>query len=130
MEVDTLIRIKRNTELSGILGNIKIKVDGQDVARIKERQQIELELPNDEATISASQFGSRNNELVVKNGQIVEITNSAWLPAYYLFVLVAIVMLSLFVPDTYRSVGYLALIAIATTLLIINKVFDMKVIYP
>lgn len=130
MEVDTLIRIKRNTGLSGILGNIKIKVDGQDAARIKEGQQIELELPDEDATISASQFGSRSNELVVKNGQVVEITNSSWLPAYYLFVLVAIVMLSLFVPDAYRSVGYLALIAIATILLIFNNVFDIKVIYP
>ncbi len=130
MEVDTLIRIKRNTGLSGILGNIKIKVDGQDAARIREGQQIELELPDEDATISASQFGSRSNDLVVKNGQVVEITNSAWLPAYYLFVLVAILMLSFFVPDAYRSVGYLALIAIATTLLIFNNVFDIKVIYP
>lgn len=129
-EVKTLIRIKRNTGSSGMLGKIKIYIDGEEAARIKQDQQIELELPNEEVTITATQFGSRSNELVVKNGQVVEITNSSWLYAYYAFVFVAIFLLLFFVPDAYRSIGYLILLAIAAALLVFKNVFEIKVIYP
>ena len=113
-----------------MLGKIKIYRDGHEVAKIKEGQQIELELPSDEAKITVSQFASRSNELVVTDGQVVEISNASWLYAYYIFVFIALFLLTFFVPNAYRSIGYFILLTIATALLIFKQVFDLKVVYP
>lgn len=60
-----LVRIKRNTGIPGSLGSIKIHVDDEQVATIKQNQNIEVELPTAEAKIAVSQAGgwSKDKEL-------------------------------------------------------------------
>lgn len=73
-----LVRIKRNTGISGAGSRIKVYVNDEKAATIKQNRQVELELPADEAKVSVSQLGVRSNELIVKEGQVVEIITRSW----------------------------------------------------
>lgn len=125
-----MLRIKRNTGFSGILGRIKIYVNDQKVAMIKQNQQIELELPTDEAKIYVSQVGTHSNELVVKDSQVVEITNSSWLHINSIFTFIAIFSISAFLPHNYKIIGYLILLVISIILTYFKNGFELKIIYP
>lgn len=71
-----MIGVKRDTGMVGILDQITIYIDGQQAEKVKQNQQIQLEIPRKEASIYVSQGGSHSNELIVKDGQVFEITNS------------------------------------------------------
>ena len=73
-----MVRIKRNTGILGAGSRIKIYINDKKVATIKQNKQVELELPADEAKVSVSQLGVRSNELIVKEGQVVEIITRSW----------------------------------------------------
>src|SRR5699024_7921693 len=105
-----MIRIKRNTRIPGSLGRIKIHVNDEQVATIKQNQNIEVELPTDEAKIAVSQAGTRSNELVVKEGQVVEITASLSYHIYLIVFVIAMFIVGLLLPYEYRIIGYAYLI--------------------
>jgi|SRR5699024_8327618 len=109
-EMYILIRIKRNTGIPGSLGNIKIDVNNEQVATIKQNQNIEVELPTDEAKIAVSQAGTRINELVVKEGQVFEITASLSYHLYLIVFVIAMAIVGLLLPYEYRIIGYAILI--------------------
>lgn len=125
-----MIGIKRNTGFSGVLSKIKIFMNDQAVAKIGPHQQIELVLPNEEAKISVSQFGAHSNELLVKDGQVVEITNSSWLSLYSLFLFIALFFINFLLADPYQRYGFLFLALLSLVLLYFKNVFELKIIYP
>lgn len=121
-----MIRVKRNTGFSGMLGKIKIYIDGQEVAKIKQNGQIELELLTNEAKITVSQFGSHSNKLVVQDGQVVEITNSSWLCTYYIIIFIALFPNTIFLPDIYKSIVYFILLIISIALRLFKMFLVLK----
>lgn len=68
-----MVTIKRNTGWIGVASRIKIKVNGEKSALISEGQTIEIELPADESSLKATQLGVRSNEIIVRDGDILEI---------------------------------------------------------
>ncbi len=125
-----MIGVKRNTGFSGALNTMKIYIDGQEVAKIKQNQQIELELKAEEVILSVTQFGSHSNELLVKDGQVVEINNASWLPIYYVFVFIMLFLISFFLSPTNQTIAYLALLGLSFALIYFKNVFELKLIYP
>lgn len=113
-----------------MLGKIKIYIDDQEVAKIKQNGQIELEVSTNEAKITVSQFGSHSNKLVVQDGQVVKITNSSWLYADYIFIFIVLFSNRIFLPDVYKSIVYFILLIISVALRLFKNVFDLKVVYP
>jgi len=129
-ELYILVRIKRSTGFSGFLARIKIYVDDEQVATIKQNQQIEVELPTDEAIISVSQAGVNSNELVVKEGQVVEITNSSWWHISFISLIIAMFFMGLLLPFDYRIFGYIIFLIISIAINYFIEGFELKVIYP
>ncbi|MDN6731158.1 MAG: hypothetical protein L0L39_03140 [Atopostipes suicloacalis] len=125
-----MIGIKRSTGISGSLASTKIYVDNQLAAKIKENQRIDLELPNGEAKIYVSQFGNHSNELVVKDGQVLEITNSFWFYFNFIFLFTAMIFINIFIPFNYRIIGYILPLTLSIALSHFKNGFDLKVIYP
>ena len=125
-----LVRIKRNTGIPGSLGSIKIHVDDEQVATIKQNQNIEVELPTDEAKIAVSQAGVRSNELVVKEGQVVEITASLNYHIYLIVFVIAMFIIGLLLPYEYRIIGYAILIIMAFIINYFIEGYKLRVVYP
>lgn len=125
-----LLRIIRNTGLSGFLARINIYINDKQVATIKRNQQLELELPAEEAKISVSQAGVRSNELVVKEGQVVEIINSSRSRIISIFLFMAAFLIGLLLPFDYRIYGYILLLIIAVAIDYFIEGFELKIVYP
>lgn len=99
------ITIKRRTGWQGMASKIQIKVNGEKVASISHNQQIDVSFPDEIVHLKVTQFGVKSNEIVVKDGDIVEITPTLWYRlGHQLFV--AVMIITLFIPnsDTYRSI--------------------------
>lgn len=67
-----MLRIKRNTGFMGAGSRIRVSVNDEKAALVKQNQQIELELPANEAKIAVSQFGIYSNELMVKKVKLLK----------------------------------------------------------
>ncbi len=68
------ITIKRKTGYIGMLTKIQIKLNDEKVASIENNQQIDIQLPEGKALLKVTQFGTKSNEIEVKDGDIVKIT--------------------------------------------------------
>ncbi|WP_192988467.1 hypothetical protein [Carnobacterium mobile] len=71
------VTIKRKTGWLGMASNISVKVNGEKVVKIAHTQEINIAI-QDSAHLTVIQFGSKSNEIVVKDGDIVEITTAKW----------------------------------------------------
>ena len=124
-----MIKIKRNTGIMGIIGSLMVYITGEKIDNIKANKQIELKLPKDQATIKVSQLGSTSNELLVQDGETVEITTT---DSTYIGLFVSIILISTL--NTYLSSPYniilpilFAILYICSYLFYLN-VFELKTI--
>lgn len=121
------IIIKRNTGWIGSLTKVQIKLNGEKVASVKVNQQVEVELLNDKAYIKATQFGTKSNEIEVKDGDILEITTRKW----HRIIIPIIIIVSLFknfIPNSIYQIAALIIVVLAISILFIDglciKVLD------
>lgn len=125
-----MLSVKRKTGFTGILSNINIYINDKKVAGIKQNQQIELALPTDKAKIYVSKMGTYSNELVVTEGQVIEITNSPWTRIYNIFVITSLWLIAVLIPHTYKIIGYIFIMVVSIVLMSFKNGFKLKVICP
>lgn len=125
-----MIRIKRNTGRMGSLGRLDIHINDEQVETIRQDRTVELEIPTEEAKLSVHQAGVRSNELVVKKGQVVEITTSLRWKIFYLVFIIGLFFVGLVLPDNYRLVGYIVLILMPLSVNYFVEGFELNKIYP
>ena len=125
-----LVRIKRNTGLSGAGSRIKIYVNDKKVATLKQNKQVELELPSDEAKVSVSQLGVHSNELIVKDGQVVEITTRSWTYISLILFIIILASVVVFLPSPYSIILQIILGVLYLGIYKFIDGFRLKVIYP
>lgn len=56
----------------------KIKVGDEIVRKINFREQVQIDIPTEEATLQASQWGIETEQIKVKDGDYVEIFATKW----------------------------------------------------
>lgn len=125
-----MVRIKRTTGISGAGSRIKIYVNDEKAATIKQNKQVELDLPSNQARISVSQLGVHSNELDVKEGQVIEITTRSWTYISLILLFILIASLNVFLPPTYRIVVPIILAILYLGIYFFVNGFELKVIYP
>ena len=125
-----LVRIKRNTGISGAGSRIKVYVNDEKAATIKQNKQVELELPADEAKVSVSQLGVRSIELIVKEGQVVEIITRSWTYVSLILFFIIFALASVFLPLPYSIVVPIILTILYLGIYKFIDGFRLKVIYP
>lgn len=125
-----LVRIKRNTGISGAGSRIKVYVNDEKVATIKQYKQVELELPADEAKVSVSQLGVRSNELIVKEDLVVEITTRSWTYVSLILFFIILASASVFLPLPYSIVVPIILTILYLGIYKFIDGFRLKVVYP
>lgn len=117
------IIIKRNTGWIGSLTKVQIKLNGEKVASIKVNQQVEVELLNDKAYIKATQFGTKSNEIEVKDGDILKISTTKW---YRIGIPITIIvfLFNNFIPDSMYRIAALIIAVLSTiSILFINGLY-------
>lgn len=117
------IIIKRNTGWIGSLTKVQIKLNGEKVVSVKKNQLVEVGLLNDKAYIKATQFGTKSNEIEVKDGDILEITTTKW---YRMGIPITIIVLLFnnFIPDSIYRIAALIIAVLSTfSILLIDGLY-------
>jgi len=121
------IKIKRNTGWQGSGSNIKIIVNGEEVASVPENQQVEVELPHDQAHLKVSQLGISSGEIEVKDGDRLEVIPTRWYRMNFP-IFIAMLVLSIFIPGLYRLITIFSLSLILVISLYLTDGFQLKVL--
>lgn len=125
-----MVRIKRNTGFSGAGSKIKVYVNDERAATIKQNKQIKLALPADGAKISVSQLGVHSNELIVKEGQVVEITTRSWTYISIILFFILLTSTSIYLPLPYKIAVTILLTILYIGIYFFVDGFKLKIIYP
>ena len=72
------IRVARNTGWQGSGTSIRMLANGEKVLSISHKREVEIEIPHEKVRLKASQFGAKSNEIEVHDGDLIEITSTAW----------------------------------------------------
>src|SRR5690554_2557291 len=129
MEVSNMsITIKRNTGWQGMGTRIQILVNGEKVASVSGKQQVEIELPDNKAHLKVTQTGIKSNEIEVQDGDIIEITQTR-LHRMSFPLMMVIMFFTIFIPSlTYRFIATISLGGLLTISLFITDGFYLKVL--
>lgn len=65
------VKIKRNTGWVGQFPNFNIIINGEKVEEVGNNDTIQIEIPDEEATLQVSQWGIKSNEIIVNDGEKV-----------------------------------------------------------
>lgn len=125
-----LVRIKRNTGLSGAGSKIKVYVNDEKAATIKQNKQVVLELPTPEAKVFVSQLGVYSNELIVKEGQVVEITTRSWTHVSLVFFLILLTAVGSLFQSPYSIIIQIILGILYLWIYKFIDGFKLEIIYP
>lgn len=72
------IRVARNTGWQGSGSTIRILANGEKVLSVSHKREAEIEIPHEKVRLKASQFGAKSNEIEVRDGDLINITSTAW----------------------------------------------------
>lgn len=116
------VTIIRKTGWIGLLGSIAIRVDGEKIGKVNDRQTIQLEIPRDEVLLHVTQQGSRSNKLQVKKGDRVMIKIRKSVKLLYLLMCFTPFLTSLFLPgyENQLLIGLIVIIGLAANLFIFD----------
>lgn len=106
------VQIKRNTGFVGSLSHVNILKNGEKVRKMRNNEKVDVFLPDEGATIQATQLGAKTKETHVKSGDQLEI-KTTFLGKYgiFLMILLGVILDAIF--NHYVQIGvYIAYILI------------------
>lgn len=127
------ITIKRNIGWDGVASKIQIKVNGKKVGSIMEGKQMEIEILEGKSNLEVTRFGNKSNKIVVKDGDIIEITSTDFyrkgvslsLPIGFIMGIILIIL----IPNLkYRIIITTIFLAIIVILQLVFKLFNIQVV--
>lgn len=95
------VTIKRKTGLSGVASKMSIKVNGEKVTKIANEEVVDIDIDAESTLLRVTQFGTRSNQIEVKDGDVVEINTTK---IYYIIFLFPFI--SLFVSNFLKDQPY------------------------
>ena len=95
------VTIKRKTGLLGVASKMSIKVNGEKVTKIANEEVVDIDIDAESILLRVTQFGTRSNQIEVKDGDVVEINTTK---IYYIIFLFPFI--SLFVSNSLKDQPY------------------------
>ncbi|MGP6140205.1 hypothetical protein [Jeotgalibaca sp. A127] len=123
------VKITRKTGWIGLLVSVKIRINGDKVARINDNQTIEMELPTEEAMIQVTQQGFRSNKLQVKKGDKLMIQMRKSAKIIYLLMSFTPLLSILFLSGYEHQflIGLVAILGLGASLFLFNAYTITKI---
>ncbi|SFH52435.1 hypothetical protein [Pisciglobus halotolerans] len=122
------ITVIRRTGWVGSASAITLKVNNEKVEKVRTRQQVEVDLPSNEANLTVTQAGAKSNEIVVKDGEIVEITSNKWYQLLFVLPFIIIFLPNLVSNVTLMLIGLVLLVGLAISAAFLFEAFHLKVV--
>lgn len=121
------VKIKRSTGFFGIFMKVKIIVNGEKITSIHDGQKIVIDLPEEKVRLKVSQPGVKSNEIIVQDGNSVEITSTK---SYQLIPLsmIALIIMNRFSFFEYGSLVYIILLLLILLFSFLVNGFYLKIL--
>ena len=97
-------------------GAIAIKINRKKVATVNPEQQIQVDLPEETATVQVSQWGANSKPIEVQNGETIEITSwkgtkkvfFLYLPTHFILTL----FINIYIPTVHYRMIAITILAV------------------
>lgn len=86
------VTIKRKTGLSGLASKMSIKVNGEKVTKIANEEVVDIDIDAESTLLRVTQFGTRSNQIEVKDGDVVEINTTKIYYIIFLFPFISLIV--------------------------------------
>lgn len=86
------VTIKRRTGLSGVASKMSIKVNGEKVTKIANEEVVDIDIDAESTLLRVTQFGTRSNQIEVKDGDVVEINTTKIYYIIFLFPFISLIV--------------------------------------
>jgi len=86
------VTIKRKTGLSGVASKMSIKVNGEKVTKIANEKVVDIDIDAESTLLRVTQFGTRSNQIEVKDGDVVEINTTKIYYIIFLFPFISLIV--------------------------------------
>ncbi|WP_188204618.1 hypothetical protein [Desemzia incerta] len=86
------VTIKRKTGLSGVVSKMSIKVNGEKVTKIANEEVVDIDIDAESTLLRVTQFGTRSNQIEVKDGDVVEINTTKIYYIIFLFPFISLIV--------------------------------------
>jgi len=86
------VTIKRKTGLSGVASKMSIKVNGEKVTKIANEEVVDIDIDAESTLLRVTQFGTRSNQIEVKDGDVVEINTTKIYYIIFLFPFISLIV--------------------------------------
>lgn len=86
------VTIKRKTGLLGVASKMSIKVNGEKVTKIANEEVVDIDIDAESILLRVTQFGTRSNQIEVKDGDVVEINTTKIYYIIFLFPFISLIV--------------------------------------
>lgn len=86
------VTIKRKTGLSGVASKMSIKVNGEKITKIANEEVVDIDIDAESTLLRVTQFGTRSNQIEVKDGDVVEINTTKIYYIIFLFPFISLIV--------------------------------------
>lgn len=86
------VTIKRKNGLLGVASKMSIKVNGEKVTKIANEEVVDIDIDAESTLLRVTQFGTRSNQIEVKDGDVVEINTTKIYYIIFLFPFISLIV--------------------------------------
>jgi len=123
------VTVKRNTGWMGTASRISVKLNEEKIEKIANNQQIRLNLPDsdDEARLKVTQFGAKSNEIIVTDGDTVEITTTKWSYTSFFLLILYIPLINIVAISAYRTIVFIVVLIMLISSFFLLDSYRLKI---
>lgn len=78
--------------MSGVASKMSIKVNGEKVTKIANEEVVDIDIDAESTLLRVTQFGTRSNQIEVKDGDVVEINTTKIYYIIFLFPFISLIV--------------------------------------
>lgn len=120
------VTVIRNTNWAGMASPVIIKVDNEVVGKVQAGQQVEIDILNDQASMSVSQSWAKSSNINVENGDTIEITSTRESILFRLFPYIAIFLTFFIFNNSNQLIVYIIIMIVYFINSLFIKLFRLK----
>ncbi|WP_225744422.1 hypothetical protein [Marinilactibacillus sp. Marseille-P9653] len=121
------IKVYRNTGFMGSAANLKLRINGDRIEKIKPQEVLTIQIPREQVTFGIKLFLEKKKEIIVKNGDEIDIVYKKYFHYYFWTIMSLIVILVPLLEGAFRWGTAATLVLISFAIQYVYGTYDLFV---
>lgn len=121
------IKVYRNTGFMGSAVRLKLRINGERIEKIKRQEILTIQIPREQVTFGIKLFLEKKNEIIVKNGDVIDIEYKKYFHYYFWTIMFLIIIVVPLLEGTFRWGTAAALVLISFAIQYFYGTYDLIV---